>query len=450
MTHATRRRRGISFVYIILVLAILFFFVSVGVDMGRVRVARSQLQTAADAAAFAGAQVLPSVDHTISDARAVAVAAQNFTDGTAVALQPGNDIEYGLYRLNSRIYTPVGQQEAATGHTVQDSDANAIKVTAVRTSARSNPINLLFARLIGQSTFDVTTVAIAFVTGGPQGFGIIGLDWVRMTGTTQTDSYDPTVGPYGGGNINDNGSVASNGNITLVGTCEIHGDARPGMDGIVDAGGNTTITGWTAPLDEPLVFPPDPFSPPGSNNNTLITPASSINLNSRRFDPGNDPTVLPTTGGGASYVFSNWKMTGNNASVTINGPATIWISGDFDMTGGQLTIVGNDTNARVIFYVNGDFKQTGGSISNPYPQMPGALTISMTGAGTEFRASAQLGAHIYAPTSDVVLHGNANNPPADFYGWVVGQTLTLNGNSQIHYDESLNDGNQPRRSILVK
>ena len=89
-------RRGMSVLYIVLILIILIFFVSIGVDMGRVRTARSQLQTAADAAAFAGVQKLPSADHTLATNSAIAVAAANKADGTPVALQAANDIQYGL------------------------------------------------------------------------------------------------------------------------------------------------------------------------------------------------------------------------------------------------------------------------------------------------------------------------------------------------------------------
>src|SRR6185503_6554015 len=86
-SHRRRRdRRGLAVVYVCLIVLILMFFVSIGVDMGRVRVSKNQLQTATDAAAFAGAMALPSADHTDATDRAVAVAGENFVNGTAVAL----------------------------------------------------------------------------------------------------------------------------------------------------------------------------------------------------------------------------------------------------------------------------------------------------------------------------------------------------------------------------
>ena len=50
-------------------------------------------------------------------------------------------------------------------------------------------------------------------------------------------------------------------------------------------------------------------------------------------------------------------------------------------------------------------------------------------------------ADLYAPLSDVTVTGTA-----DFYGQMVGKTLTLPGSGQIHYDETLNT---PKRSVVL-
>jgi hypothetical protein len=73
----------------------------------------------------------------------------------------------------------------------------------------------------------------------------------------------------------------------------------------------------------------------------------------------------------------------------------------------------------------------------------------MTGAGRSVDISTQTNAHIMAPLANVTFHGN--NSSGDFYGWVVGKTLTVTGNSNLHYDESLpsQDGGQIH-SALVK
>src|SRR5438876_4876702 len=54
-------RRAFSIVYVGVVLFAMLAVVSLAVDMGRLRVARVQLQTAADASALAGAQQVPNI-----------------------------------------------------------------------------------------------------------------------------------------------------------------------------------------------------------------------------------------------------------------------------------------------------------------------------------------------------------------------------------------------------
>ena len=53
---------------------------------------------------------------------------------------------------------------------------------------------------------------------------------------------------------------------------------------------------------------------------------------------------------------------------------------------------------------------------------------------------------IYAPNTTVQLDGSSN-----YYGAVVGKTLTVTGSAQGHYDELLELGevNLPRRLTLV-
>lgn len=50
----------------------------------------------------------------------------------------------------------------------------------------------------------------------------------------------------------------------------------------------------------------------------------------------------------------------------------------------------------------------------------------------EFTVTAEAHALVYAPLSDVTFTGNSN-----FHGGVVGKTLTMSGNSDVHQDLAL-------------
>jgi len=440
-----------SIIYVGLVMLAAFALVSLAVDLGRVRVGKIQLSTAADAAAIAGVQKLPFPDqpgvNPKQDATDIALknnAIEGGGSGTPVALAP-NDVVLGLYRKNGGTFTAEGSSESWNRNFVERQECNACQVTARRDG--THKVGLFFGRAIGWNEIDVTARAIAFIRGGKaNGIGFVGIDWVKFNGTTNTDSYNYLNGPYDPNNHNQNGSIASNGTITLVGTVTIAGDARPGEDSVLNQNQNSTVTGWTAPLDKPLDYPPLAYSPPNGNADNSTLPSSIYNNGKKAINAktGDNETI---GGGGKTFVLNSWTMTGG--TITIKGPCQIYINNNLKMSGdAKINIDGTSANG-VVIWCNGDFDQQGTTEINT-PKDPGALTINMTGANTSLDVSAQLAAHIYAPLSNVTLHGNAQNPPADFYGWIIGKTLTIMGNAELHYDESRNPPDDKLRASLVK
>jgi hypothetical protein len=447
-------RRGVSIVYVGLAMFCLIGLVSLAVDLGRVRSTHEQLQNAADAGALAGVAMLPDHNDPFTEQTVVDVAAKNIADNKSVDVVPGSDIEYGLWSPTP-IYNARGAEILAAktwaglpgtigGVNVTRQSANALRVTTKLLTARGNQVNLVFARVLGVNTSELVTPATAYCSGGFQGAGFVGLDFVRFVGTTATDSWNGASGPYNPLQAHNFGSVSSNGSIDLNGTVAIHGDARPGIGELVYQNQNSTITGWTAPLDEVLAYPADPFSAPGTNNNAAIVPATAVDKKGA-FSPSGVVTVPA-----GSYVFDSAKIVGANTVVNVTAPAKIYVRKDFSMSGGQINILGGTSTRRVEIYVNGDFSQTGGAISNPSPAPPSSLYFSMTGNNTSMKVSSNLNAHIYAPLTAITFQGNANNPPADFYGWAIGKSLTINGNANLHYDETSLMTPTPRRAVLVK
>jgi len=412
-------RGGFAILYVGVILLAAFALVSLAVDMGRLRVARLQLSTAADAAAIAGVRQLPVVKHIEATTEAVVVASENTAiqgtgNAVTVTLQAASDVEIGLYRFSTEKFTKVGSTEP-NGHTVRDSDANAMHVTAWRSDARGTAVGLFFARAIGLNQMDVRGEATAVVRGGGSGFGIVGIDWVQMNGNTKTDSYNAAAGPYDKNNPNHNGTVASNGSISMVGTSDIWGDARPGVDASVSTTGQATVHGWTAPLEEPLNYPPKPI-PAGAISVTW--PGSGKLSLPRAGDPVSNDPDNPT-----NYVLNKIKMKGGD-ELNISGYVAIYVTGDIDIGGGSVA-------------------------NSPPPQLPARLLLVKVGSGdVDLGGNGQLFAHVYAPQADVRLHGTGQ----DFAlcGWVIGKTLDVKGNSAIHYDESLPSPSGPRRASLVK
>src|SRR5881394_1305603 len=238
---APSARRGIAAVYSILMLVVLCGLVSMGVDMGRVQLAKTELRSAADAAARAGAAGLP-VSVTQAQTDAAAVAAANTCDGVAVAIDQTLDIDFGTWNDAARTFTLL------TGGA--QSTANAVRVNAHRIASRNSAIPLVFARLIGRNTCDINASAIAKVTFGV-GRGFVGLSWIQVSNNSQWVSYNsavtttPTLA-----SANSNAIVGTNGTFTADSNDRIQGNIQLGPSGTVT--GTPVVTGTTQHFQSPL------------------------------------------------------------------------------------------------------------------------------------------------------------------------------------------------------
>ena len=460
---AARARRGLSIIFVVIALVVLIGFVSLAVDVGRVRLAKAELQTAADAAALAGASGLELAPEDIGEAefRAVSAGAENVgidvqnSNGArydrSIEIVPGEDVQYGIWRRDSRIFevledygNDIDERRRANAvrafgrrggtFTQEDMDGNTL------TFERNNGLKLIFAPVLpdGPLTGHIETRAIAIIEGGRQGMGFIGLDWVRFVGTTLVDSYNAAVESYPGadGIPNQDASISSNGNITLVGTTDIHGDVHPGIEADIlpnPLTGDVEVTGYMHPLDKVLVEGVD-YTVPTFSPTTL--------------EPDTPYHGSPTSLSG-DLLFKNWT-TGGNDDVTINnltGPVNIWVDGDFKHGGNAIIRIPGAVHA-VNFYVDGDISITGGNIIQLDSAPPAILTFNVTKANTDVvvQGVPALAAHINAPLSDLSFNGTGK---LAFYGWAIGKTLTVTGNMELHYDQS-RDVHHPWTTRLVK
>ena len=363
-------------------LLLLIAFVSLGVDWGRVQLAKTQLQRAADAAARAAAANI-SGGTTVSQNSAVSYAAQNLVNGTATTLNPVADFDFGTWDTSTRQFTVCSQAAA-----------NAVRIRLSRTAAKGNAIPLVFAQLLGQSTCDVHVQVVARVK--PGGYGIVGLNFISMSGNS-SDSYWSPTGYVAGGQ---HGAIASNGNITLSGSSQISGDAHPGIGMSVNNPGK--VSGSTTPLTTTLSYPNgNPGSYATVNDDGLCT---DINSSSHDLNvAGNHTSTMPA----GTYYVHNFNF-GNNATLNVTGIATMYVTGTFNCSGNILTSANKPAN----------------------------LTIIMCSTNA-FSLSSNTAAYInlYAPQSAVTLGGTG-----DIYGSVVGLSVSMTGTSAIHYDTSLPGG----------
>src|SRR5687768_13422082 len=426
-----RRRRGVALVWLALLMIVLLGFVALGIDIGRMHLARTELQSASDASARAAAWPIPELQFGTGAARALAVVEANDAGGAAIGFDLAQeDLVYGIWWRNTRRFDPMPPEFL--------NRSNAVRIITHRDEDRGNPLPMGFASLVNFDHANISAAAIAQVRGGPVGggsgsVGIFGIDWVQTNGTTRTDSYDPNAGPYDPSTAGDGGNVGSNGWIEFIGTTWINGGAHSGPDGdtspdtdYLTVWPNADVAGWQAPLDEELVFPP--VTTPEAYNNQPLIDAGVLTSSGDISVKGNAALVIPggPPGNPNVYLVRNINVKANQV-ITINGAVEFYITGQVDMVG---SVIVNDANGA----------------SNPLPSNFKLFVIGNgdvnIGGGSAFYG------HIYAPESDVKIHGTGNE--AGLFGGVVGKTVDILGNSAIHVDQNIRWPGQEEKPLYVE
>jgi hypothetical protein len=267
------------------------------------------------------------------------------------------------------------------------SGANALRVTARRTSSSGGAVPLLFARVIGLSSFNVQASSIAFLDYPPPS-GIIGLDSVTVNNNTFVGGYNSATTPNPtnatatlSGNLSSNGLITGGTNNTLNGSVVL-GPTAPNVVGIA-------VSSSTTRLGTALTPPADPAWAPGIN-------PSGVPQNYT----ANGNVTLP----GGNYWFTSLLV---NGSLSFSGPATLTVNGPANV-GGTLYA---------------------------YNLIPGNLRVYVLGNnafGDLDNNGMDIVADIIAPNASFLARNNL-----EVRGRLLVKTIELKNNADIYYDVSL-------------
>jgi Flp pilus assembly protein TadG len=374
-----RDRGGKVLIYAMFAMPLFLMLGTLAVDWGRVQLVKTELERATQAAARAA---VPGIQNGTYLDLANWVGAMNPADGTPVEFTMA-DVEIGRWDPATRtLLVGVGSP-------------NAVRATARRTVPAS------FGGWSGVNAKEVVFRATARFN--VIGFGLVGLDWVNMSGNSMAS--------YSSGNsgaLQAQGNIGSNGNITLGGSTVVNGNTFVGAGRTVTGG---TVTGSRNTLAQPLSYPNGDASPYGpSNNDNGQIPSWAIASSSFKLD-NTQSVSLP----GGNYFFNNFDMTGGS-TLTFTGPATVYCYGTFSMSG--------RTNTSGL--VPGNLKLV--MVPNPWSgAAPGSVSV---GSSSAFYGQ------IYAPQSAVSIGGTG-----DVYGSVLGRTVNMTGTGRVVYDLALEADN---------
>ncbi len=169
-------RRGAVLVIAALAMPVLLGVTAMVIDLSNARMVSRQLQLSADAAALAA--VGEVADPPTARARAVQYGTRNMPVADHGNIINPSDVMVGHWDKDARTFSP-----GAT-------PANAVRVTARRSSANGNPLPLLFANVMGLQETDISVSAVALAGASGQPGCLLALDGSETSGAMRFNSMD--------------------------------------------------------------------------------------------------------------------------------------------------------------------------------------------------------------------------------------------------------------------
>jgi hypothetical protein len=247
------------------------------------------------------------------------------------------------------------------------------------------------------------------------------------------DSTDPTKstnGLYDPAKRQENGDIATDGQLIEAGNAQIYGDVATNA-GTVSGAANITGVERTDFYQEPIPV----GAPSWSATNSSVTSVNGTTT----------ITASSTQGSAASrYVLSGVSLSGNK-TLTIAGNADgsqtyveIYVTGDISVSGTGQIVIQPGVTAKIYFAGNVDISGNGVLNSNNQPgdlMLYGIQPPTNTSEHVNIGGNSQITASVYAPGHDVAVNGGGTN--GHVYGSIVGKSVTMTGVSNLHYDERL-------------
>ncbi len=245
-----------------------------------------------------------------------------------------------------------------------------------------------------------------------------------------SDSTKSTNGLYDPAKRQQNGDIATDGQLIEAGNAQIYGDVATNA-GTVSGAANITGVERTDFYQEPIPVGAPSWSSwnasPSSVTGTTTITASAIK------------------GSAASrYVLTGVSLSGSKTLTVAGNPdgsqtyVEIYVTGDISVSGTGQIIVQPGVTATIYFAGNVDISGNGVLNSNNQPSdlmLYGIQPPTDTSEHVNFGGNSQITASIYAPGHDVTVNGGGTN--GHVYGSIVGKTVTMTGVSNLHYDERL-------------
>jgi Flp pilus assembly protein TadG len=395
-----QRSSGQVMVIISLALFVMLGAAALAVDIGRLWTTKRLMQSAADAAALAGADELAieAGSSAISSAAQAAAAQNGFTNGSTSSSSPktvtvtvSNPPTSGTFKNNSSV----------------------VQVTI----SQAQPT--YFMGVLGVSSIPVTVTASAITTGG--GSCVYSLDPTGSGAMTVqgTSSLSSACGVYVNSNNSSSALVASGGGSITAPLVGVVGGTN------LNGGGNVGITTGIAGFGDPLAYESEPSVGNCDYNTKNIS--SVVTLNPGVYCQG------ITINAGAVVTFSpglyiidggGLKITGGTVS---GSGVTFYLTGLNKANGSPNSYSGVDIAGNAAVNLSAPCSSSGGGIEGVLFFQDRSIT---TGVGSTINGgtSSSFSGAMYFPTTSLTYSGTT---ASGGFLLLVSYDLTISGNATV-------------------
>ena len=349
-------------------------------------------------------------------------------DAPSSFVDPANGWQY--YRIRTIGTMPI----TGSGHVTDNKQDNRLRRLSLRFERFTNGILTAHAISSPQVSRRIEAIVkpVSSFAQAIMSVGVIDLTNQNIV-IDSYDSKDPTKstnGLYDVAKRQQNGDIATDGDLIDAGNAYIYGDVATNSGTVVGAA-NVTGTERDDFYQEPI-----PIGAPtwASYNSTITNVPTTTTL-----------TANVTEGASvARYQLSSISLH-SNQTLTLAGAANgsttyieIYVTGDISFSGTSQLVVQPGVKAKIYFAGNVDVAGNGIVNSNNQPgdlQLYGIQPTDSISRHVNLGGNGQIVSAVYAPNHDVTINGGGTN--GHVFGSVVGRTVTMTGVTNLHYDEAL-------------
>jgi hypothetical protein len=365
----------------------------------------------------------------VSVSRAGARSLNQSQDWSEAQLLASSGVEHAIATINA----DSNWRTDYAGLTVTKSQGNGSFSWQVTDVADNNLSTTSTAPFLIKSTGTVGAAAYSLqvqmtVAATGTGVGVVASSSVSLQGSAWIDSYDSSLGPYGGSNVGSNATVQTNatssGAVALAWSTFIKGSAQVGPGGnpatVISQASGHNVTGTVSAMSQADTMP------------TLTAP-TNLGASTGDLTYGGTQNVNVST----SQHVGNFSV-GASAVMNVTGAVTILAEGTVTFNGSG--VVNIQPGASLTIYSKGAITFTASAVISLNAQKLSSFKVYNLGSGA---VNISGGASVYqgviiSPNGPIIISGSGQ-----MGGALLTNQLTISGGSSFHEDRHISNGSDP-------